>query len=106
MIKYLKNSKPEIHRLEEEIEVRNKVEKILNELKNGGDKAVLKLSEQFDNYSPETFRLNQNDINNAIKAVSKKDLEDIKFAQKQIRNFAEKQKASLNDIERLYHKIL
>mgnify|MGYP001248892554 FL=1 len=99
MIKYLKKGKPEIQKIEEEKDVRIKVEQVLDKLKKGGDKAVLELSEKFDNFSPETFRLSKNDIENAIKAVSERDLEDIKFAQKQIRNFAEKQKASLNDIE-------
>ena len=99
MIRYLKKGKPEIQKIEEEKEVKNKVENILNELKKGGDKAVLKFSKKFDNYRPQSFRLSKDDINNAINTVSKRDLEDIKFAQKQIRNFAQKQKESINDIE-------
>ena len=99
MIKYLKKGKSDTLKIQEEIEIRNKVEDILKELKKGGDKAVLKLSEKFDNYSPKSFRLSQEEIENAIKEVSKQDLDDIKFAQKQIQNFAEKQNASLKDIK-------
>ena len=49
MIKYLKKGKSDTLKIQEEIEIRNKVEDILKELKKGGDKAVLKLSEKFDN---------------------------------------------------------
>jgi len=99
MIKYIKKGKSDTQKNQEETEVRNKVEDILKELKKGGDKAVLKLSKKFDNYSPKSFRLSQEEIEKAIKEVSKQDLDDIKFAQKQIRSFAEKQRESLNDIE-------
>ena len=84
MIKYLKKGKSDTQKNQEETEVRNKVEDILKELKKGGDKAVLMLSEKFDNYSPKSFRLSQEEIEKAIKEVSKQDLDDIKFAQKQI----------------------
>ena len=67
MIQYLKKGKSDTQKNQEETEVRNKVEDILKELKKGGDKAVLKLSKKFDNYSPKSFRLSQEEIEKAIK---------------------------------------
>ncbi|MBX2884029.1 MAG: histidinol dehydrogenase, partial [Granulosicoccus sp.] len=61
--------------------------------------AVRSLSEKFDNWSPETFILSEQEIEKAIARVSKRDLEDIRFAQTQVRQFAEQQRASMQDIE-------
>ena len=57
------------------------------------------LSEKFDNYSPKNFRLSEQEIEAALSKVAPRDLEDIKFAQAQIRRFAEAQRASMRDIE-------
>ena len=57
------------------------------------------LSQQFDGYAPENFQLNESQILAAMQKVSRRDMEDIKFAQTQIRRFAEEQKASMKDIE-------
>ncbi len=79
--------------------VRETVETILADIEARGDAAVRALSEKFDNWSPESFRLNEQEIEAAIGKVAKRDLEDIKFAQAQVRNFAEAQKACLLDLE-------
>ncbi len=79
--------------------VRETVERILAEVETGGDAAVRRLSEQFDKWSPATFRLSESEIERAIGQVRKRDLDDIKFAQAQIRNFAQKQLATLHDLE-------
>ena len=68
-------------------------------IKEGGDKAVRELSEKFDNYSPKSFKLSLSEINDLIDKVPARDLEDIKFAQEQIRNFAQAQRDSMQDIE-------
>ncbi|MCL5425780.1 MAG: histidinol dehydrogenase, partial [Gammaproteobacteria bacterium] len=64
-----------------------------------GDKAVRELSEKFDNWSPTSFRLSEADIAQAMSEVSQRDLEDIRFAQAQIRRFAEAQLASMQPVE-------
>src|SRR6185503_10256886 len=64
-----------------------------------GDAAVRELSQKFDNWSPQEFKLSRHDIERAISQVSRRDLDDIRFAQAQVRNFAEKQKATMQDLE-------
>jgi len=99
MIEYLKKSKPEIEKIEDDKKVRISVEEILSNIKKNGDKAIRSYSEKFDDYSPKTFRLSDNEIKECISQVSPKDLDDIKFAQEQIRNFAEIQKETMKDVE-------
>src|ERR1700674_4635266 len=79
--------------------VRQTVESILADVEARRDLAVRDLSEKFDNWSPPDFRLSEADIERAISKVGKRDLDDIRFAQAQVRNFAEKQKATLKDLE-------
>ncbi|MET0278727.1 MAG: histidinol dehydrogenase [Pseudorhodoplanes sp.] len=79
--------------------VRATVEDILSSVKSRGDIAIRELSKKFDNWEPASFRLNAQDIERAISQVSKRDLEDIKFAQAQVRNFAQKQRDTLQDLE-------
>ncbi len=79
--------------------VRDIVENLLNEIKEGGDAAVRSYSEKFDNWSPESFRLSSHEIEDIVSTVSPQTIEDIKFAQAQIRNFATHQKNSMKDIE-------
>lgn len=79
--------------------VRATVEAILADVETRGDAAVRDLSQKFDNWSPEAFRLSERDIERAIGQVAKRDLEDIRFAQAQVRGFAEKQKATMADLE-------
>ena len=99
MIKYLKKSKPEIEKIEDDRKVRTSVEEILSKIKKDGDDAIRFYSEKFDNYSPNSFRLSDTQIKECLTKVSSKDLEDIKFAQTQIKNFAEIQKDSMKDVE-------
>lgn len=79
--------------------VRATVETILADVEKRGDVAVRELSERFDKWSPESFRLSGGEIDAAMSKVSKRDLEDIRFAQAQVRNFAEKQRECLHDLE-------
>ncbi len=99
MIEYLKKSKPEIEKIEDDKKVRSSVEEILSNIKKNGDKAIRSYSEKFDDYSPKAFKLTDNEIKECISQVSPKDLDDIKFAQEQIRNFAEIQKETMKDVE-------
>jgi sulfopropanediol 3-dehydrogenase len=79
--------------------VRATVEQILAEIETHGDAAVRALSEKFDKWSPASFKLSAQEIERAIGEVAKRDLDDIKFAQAQVRNFAQKQRETLRDLE-------
>jgi sulfopropanediol 3-dehydrogenase len=79
--------------------VRETVETILVDVEARRDAAVRELSEKFDKWSPKNFRLSEQEIERAIGKVQKRDLDDIRFAQAQVRNFAERQKATLEDLE-------
>jgi len=79
--------------------VRATVEQILADVEARGDAAVRELSQRFDKWSPASFRLSPQEIERAIGQVARRDLEDIKFAQAQVRGFAEKQRATLQDLE-------
>jgi sulfopropanediol 3-dehydrogenase len=79
--------------------VRATVEGILTDVKSRGDDAIRNLSKKFDKWEPANFRLNAQEIERAISQVSKRDLDDIRFAQAQVRNFAQKQRETLQDLE-------
>ena len=98
-IRYLKEGKSALERSEDDAKVRQIVESTLADIEARGDVAVRELAEKFDNYSPASYRLSDNEIESLISEVSKRDLEDIKFAQIQVRKFAEAQLASMQDIE-------
>ncbi|MFT4727468.1 MAG: sulfopropanediol 3-dehydrogenase [Granulosicoccus sp.] len=95
----LKASRSQSARQDDDAKVRSIVEGLLADIEANGDKAVRALSEKFDNWSPESFRLSENDIEAAMAKVSPQDLADIKFAQKQVRFFAQKQRDSMLDVE-------
>lgn len=99
MILHLKTAKTAEARAEDDARVRVTVEQILTDIEARGDAAVRELSEKFDKYAPAAFRLSEQEIEAAIGKVAKRDLEDIRFAQAQVRNFAQKQKEALRDVE-------
>ena len=98
-VRKIKNSKSEGEKLEEDINVRNVVEKTLKEVEVNGDKAVRELSKKFDNFDRPNFLLTESEIDAAMQKVSTRDMEDIKFAQDQIRRFAEEQMNSISNVE-------
>lgn len=98
-ISYLKSGKPEAERREDDDKVRSVVEDTLKDIETRGDAAVRDLSTKFDKYAPASFRLSPSEIEAAMSKVSPRDMEDIKYAQTQIRRFAEAQRASMTDIE-------
>jgi sulfopropanediol 3-dehydrogenase len=99
MIRHLKTARSAEARAEDDAKVRATVEGILADIEKRGDTAVRDLSEKFDKYSPPAFRLSETEIEAAMSKVAKRDLDDIRFAQAQVRGFAEAQKASIKDIE-------
>ena len=98
-ITHLKRGKPEAERAEDDARVRVSVEGFLADIAARGDVAVRELAEKFDGYAPASFRLSPSEIEAAMQKVSTRDMEDIRFAQTQIRRFAEAQRASMTDIE-------
>ena len=98
-IEYLKRSKPASEIAADDAKTRATVESILADIEARGDAAVRDLSEKFDQYSPQQFRLTDSEIEAAMNKVSTRDMDDIQFAQKQIRRFAEEQRASMTDVE-------
>ena len=79
--------------------VRALVESILGDVTDRGDAAIRELSARFDKWSPSSFRLSEEQIENIIADLPQQVIDDIKFAQHQIRNFAQKQRESIKDIE-------
>ncbi|RLK07183.1 histidinol dehydrogenase [Ruegeria conchae] len=98
-IEYLKRGKPEADRAEDDAKTRAVVEATLKDIEARGDAAVRELSEKFDNYSPESFRLSQQQIDDLIASLTERELADIRFAQAQVTNFAQAQRDSMLDIE-------
>ena len=98
-VTHLKRGKTQEARSEEDAKVRASVEVILKDIETRGDLAVRELSERFDKYSPASFRLSDSDVEALMNRVSTRDMEDIKFAQTQVRNFAQAQRDSILDIE-------
>ncbi|MBP2460036.1 MULTISPECIES: histidinol dehydrogenase [unclassified Rhizobium] len=98
-IRYIKQGKAAAERAEDDAKVRTLVEATLKDIETRGDAAVRDLSAKFDNFSPASFILTTSEIEAAINKVSARDMDDIRFAQTQIRKFAEAQRASMTDIE-------
>ncbi len=99
MAQYLKRGKDADVRAADDAKVRQIVEATLADIEKRGDEAVRELSIKFDKFDRETYRLSQAEIDACIAEVRPRDIEDIKFAQTQVRNFAEHQKACLKDLE-------
>ena len=98
-IHHLKSGIPAETRAEDDAKVRVTVEGILKDIEMRGDAAVRELSQKFDGYAAPSFRLTPSEIEAAMQKVAARDMEDIRFAQTQIRRFAEAQRASMTDIE-------
>ncbi|TCL08799.1 sulfopropanediol 3-dehydrogenase [Shimia isoporae] len=98
-IEYLKCGKDQAERAEDDAKTRAVVEATLKDIETRGDAAVRELSEKFDNYSPAAFKLSQQDIDDLIAQLTDRELSDIKFAQEQVRNFAQAQRDTMLDLE-------
>ena len=98
-IKYLKQGKTDVAKAIDDAQVSKIVKSTLKAIEARGDEAVREFSEKFDNYTPKSFKLSPAEIDSLVQKVSPQDLEDIKFAQEQVRNFAQAQRGSMQDIE-------
>ena len=99
MARHLKRGRDAEARAEDDAKVRSTVEGILADIAARGDVAVRELSIHFDKWDRADFRLTDAEIRDCLAQLSARDLDDIRFAQDQVRNFAEHQKAALRDIE-------
>jgi sulfopropanediol 3-dehydrogenase len=99
VIEYLKLSKPLEVQTEIAGQVRSTVEKIIADVAERGDAAVREYSKYFDKWDPASFRLTDDEIAACVATLSEREIADIKFAQQQVRRFAEIQKAALRDVE-------
>ena len=84
---------------EVDLRVEKSVRRILADIEERGDEAVRELSERFDDWSPDHFRLSQSEIDELIDSLPTQTIEDIQFAQAQVRGFAEEQRRTLQDLE-------
>ena len=98
-VTWLKRGKPEAERAQDDAAVRAAVEATLADIEARGDDAVRDLSAKFDRYAPDHFRLTPSEIEAAMARVTAREMEDIRFAQAQIRRFAEAQRATIADLE-------
>ena len=98
-VRYLKRGRSATDIAEDDGKVRASVEATLKDIETRGDSAIRDLSAKFDNWRPDSFRLSAGEIDAAISQLSPREIEDIKFAQAQIRRFAEIQRASMKDVE-------
>ena len=99
MIRYLKRGKDAQGRADDDAQVRGTVEGILKDIEQRGDAAVRDYSRKFDGWDPASFALSQGQIEAAVGQLSAREIEDIRFAQTQIRNFAQIQRDSMRDVE-------
>ena len=99
MIRHLKRGQDAATLAAADAQVRRTVETILADIERRGDDAVREYSRKFDQWDPERFTLTQADIESAVKKLSGREVEDIRFAQTQIRRFAQIQRDSMRDVE-------
>lgn len=99
MIQQLKKGQSAQAKASNQAQVRATVEGILADIEQRGDAAVREYSETFDNWAPQSMRLTQEQIDACIASLPRQTLDDIRFAQDQIRRFAQIQKDSMHDVE-------
>lgn len=99
MVRFLKQGRTEEQSESDAAQVQATVSGILADIGKRGDAALAEYSGKFDKWEPESFRLSDEQIQDCVKQLSTGQLEDIRFAQEQIRNFAQLQRESMHDIE-------
>ena len=99
MIRYLKDGISAEQVKAEDAQVRQTVEQILADIEARGDSAVQELAKKFDNWDQPTFRLSEEEVAAAVAELPEQTIADIRFAQEQIRNFAQVQHDSMQEVE-------
>ncbi|PLW81430.1 histidinol dehydrogenase [Kineobactrum sediminis] len=100
MAKYLKTGVSVEEAQTQDAKVRATVEDILRQIEDRGDAAVAEFSQRFDKWAPASFRLSQSEIDACYEELDQQVIDDIRFAQEQVGNFARIQRASMQDVER------
>lgn len=98
-VTYLKRGKTDADRAEDDQKTRAVVEATLKDIEDRGDVAVRELSEKFDKYTPDSFKLSREQIDDLIGQLSEREIQDIKFAQEQVSRFAQAQRDTMLDLE-------
>jgi sulfopropanediol 3-dehydrogenase len=99
MARHLKTGRTPDQKSADAKKVREIVTGIIEDIESRGEAALREISEKFDAWNPPVFRMSEQQIEACLSELSKQNIEDIKFAQEQIRNFAQAQRAALMDIE-------
>ena len=99
MIRYLKKGIASGRQNERDARIQSAVEGILSDITANGDEVVRRYSQQFDGWSPDSFRLSREEIDGCHAQLDPQAIADIRFAQEQIGNFARIQLEALNDVE-------
>lgn len=98
-ITYLKSGRSDTARAEDDRQTRETVEAALADIAARGDAAVREMAAKFDGYTPDSFRLSPDQIDALIATLTPREIEDIRFAQAQVRGFAQIQRDSMQDVE-------
>jgi len=99
MVRHLKTGRTPDQKSADAKKVREIVTGIIEDIESRGETALREISEKFDKWNPPAFRMSEQQIEACLAELSKQNIEDIKFAQEQVRNFAKAQRAALEDIE-------
>jgi sulfopropanediol 3-dehydrogenase len=99
MARHLKTGRTAEQNSADAKKVRDTVTGIIDEIEARGETALREISERFDKWSPPSFRLSEQDIDGCLSQLSTRTIDDIKFAQAQVRNFALAQRTSIKDVE-------
>src|SRR6516164_8547753 len=99
MARYLKSGRTGEQTSADVKKVRDIVTGIIEEIESRGDAALREISEKFDKWNPPAFRLSQQEIERCLAQLSPRNIDDIQFAQAQVRNFAQAQRSSIQDVE-------
>jgi sulfopropanediol 3-dehydrogenase len=99
MIRIVKPGREAQQKAADATRVKETVGAILADVEARGDAAIRELSARYDQWSPETFRLSDGEIDACVASLRPRELEDIRFAQTQVRRFAETQRSALRDVE-------
>jgi sulfopropanediol 3-dehydrogenase len=99
MPEILKRGRDAEQKAEEDAKIRATVEGILADIETRGDAAVREMSVKFDRWDRDDYRLTDAEIRDCLGELRPRDIDDIKFAQEQVRNFAQHQRDAMKDVE-------
>jgi len=99
MARHLKTGRTPEQTTADAKKVRDTVTGIIEDIERRGETALREISSKFDKWDPPTFRMSEQDIESCLSQLSRQNIDDIKFAQTQVRNFAQAQRSAITDVE-------